>query len=104
MKIERNCPSWPDQSAITVVAKSSVGPFDGHSGSGAVTTYTSDVIRLCKDGRIWVEISDSANGVPCCPMGDEHGTFMGAVLVSPTSCHWPPNMEMENLNDPDHQL
>lgn len=103
MKIERNCPSWPDQAAVSVMAKASVGPFtdEDRFNSGAATTYTSDVIRICEGGRIWIEIPDVNL---CCPSGDEHGTFMGAVLLTHTSCHWPPAMEMQNLKDPDNQM
>lgn len=92
LRFERNCSSWPDFTPVTVMGKTSVTRDD-------TTTYTSDIIRLCAGGKIWVEIPDLPNGVPCCPMGDEQGTFIGAYLVAETTCHWPPNIAMENLTE-----
>ena len=53
------------------------------------TTHTSDVVHLCAGGKVWVEIPDGRNRNPCCPMGDEEGTFIAAYLISQTSCKWP---------------
>lgn len=91
LKFERNCPSWPDNNPVTVIGKSSVSRDD-------TTTFTSDVMRLCAGGKVWVEIPDLPNGVPCCPIGDEQGTFISAVLISETNCHWPPVISMANFN------
>lgn len=93
LKFERNCSSWPEFNPITVLGKTAVATDD-------TTTYTSDIIRLCAGGKIWVEIPDfRTNKVPCCPIGDPLGTFIGAYLVAPTTCHWPPSISMENLSD-----
>ncbi len=91
LKFKRNCPSWPEYNPITVMGKSAVARDD-------TTTYTSDIIHLCAGGKIWVEIPDFNDRVPCCPMGDEQGTFIGAYMVAETSCHWPPRIEMDNFN------
>ena len=95
LKFERNCKSWPEMQPNLVLGKSSLhfGEFQ------SATTYTGDVIKLCAGGRVWVEIPNDPNGIPCCPKGDEHATFLGAALVAKTTCHWPPNTEMENLNN-----
>lgn len=94
LKYKRNCNRQERQPNL-VLGKSSlhVGEFQ------SATTYTGDVIKLCAGGRVWVEIPNDPNGVPCCPKGDEQATFLGAVLVAKTTCHWPPNTEMENLNE-----
>lgn len=90
LKFERNCPSWPDTNPVTVIGKSSVSHDD-------TTTSTSDVMRLCAGGKVWVEIPDYDN-LTCCPIGDEQGTFISAYLISETSCHWPPEISMQNFN------
>lgn len=94
LKFSRNCPSWgsPDQADVVVIGKSAVSHDD-------TTTYTSDVVRLCTGGRVWVEIPDLPGGPPCCPIGDEQGTFISAFLVAETSCHWPPDITMSNMKD-----
>lgn len=101
MKFKRNCSgtSSTDYQSIVVTGKATVGPFtmDNHH-AGLATTYTSDIIKLCTGGKIWIEIPDGANGVPCCPTGDPHGTFITAILVSESSCHWPPDMMMKYLD------
>ena len=51
-----------------------------NSHAGVVTTITSDVIKLCAGGKIWIQIPDWDNGIPCCPTGDAQGTFITAVL------------------------
>ena len=94
LKFERNCASWPEYNPVSVLGMSTV-----QSNGATTTTYTSDVIRLCAGGRIWVEIPYGKNRVPCCPMGDEEGTFLGAYLVAETTCHWPPKITMANLSD-----
>lgn len=87
----RNCSSWPEINPVVIKALSSVSGDD-------TTTHTSDVVHLCAGGRIWVEIPDFPNNnIPCCPVGDEQGTFLSAHLVAETACHWPPNIMMENL-------
>lgn len=93
LKFERNCSMWPQYNPISVIGTSVVT-----QNRVSVTTYTSDIVRLCAGGKIWVEIPDGAHGVPCCPMGDEEGTFIGAYLVSETACHWPPAIELNNFN------
>lgn len=101
MRFKRNCPGSysTDAQSIVVTGKSSMSPFtvDNHH-AGVATTYTSDVIKLCTGGSIWIEIPDGDNGAPCCPTGDPHGTFITAVLVSETSCHWPPDTKMSYLD------
>lgn len=92
IKFRRNCGDWPDSSDVSVLGKASVHEND------MTTTYTGDVIKLCAGGRVWVEIPSGLNGVRCCPTGDEHATFLGAVLIAKTTCHWPPSTMMENLN------
>ena len=101
LKFERNCSSWQPSTAISVIGHSSLGPYDDIFQSGVTTTFTSDVVKLCRGGRVWVEIPDGPNGAPCCPRGDEHGTFISAVLIRHTTCHWPPRMTMDNLNHDD---
>ena len=105
MRFRRNCPGsyGSDFQSIMVTGKSTVGPYSADNfHAGLVTTFTSDVIKLCTGGSIWVEIPDGPNGAPCCPTGDPHGTFITAVLVSESSCHWPPDTRVKyfdsNLN------
>ena len=100
MNFDRNCPGTYSTQSITVTGKSTVGPFsaDNHF-AGVVTTFTSDVIKLCTGGRIRINIPDGPNGVPCCPTGDPHGTFITAVLVRESTCHWPPDTMVKYLED-----
>lgn len=90
LKFERNCPVWPDKNPVTVIGKSSISHDD-------TTTSTNSVMRLCAGGKVWVEIPDYEH-LPCCPIGDEQGTFISAFLIAETSCHWPPNIIMQNFN------
>lgn len=87
LKFNRNCPSW-EETPLAVMGRASVHP------GNTTTTHTSDVIKLCKGGKIWVEIPE--NPLDCFPKGDDHATFMGAVLVAETTCHWPPDTTMSN--------
>ena len=101
MRFRRNCSGSysTDAQSIVVTGKSSMGPFtlENHH-AGVATTYTSDIIKLCSGGSIWIEIPDGDNGAPCCPTGDAHGTFITAVLVSESSCHWPPDTKVRYLD------
>ena len=98
MKFKRNCGSHGTE--VVVTGKSTVGPFSAENfHAGVVTTFTSDVVKLCAGGKIWVEIPDGGNGVPCCPTGDQHGTFITAVLVRESTCHWPPDTKIRYLDN-----
>ena len=92
LKIKHNCLWESDTGPIQIQAKASVAPSpDG----GVATTYTADVVHLCGGGSVWIEIPDGANGVPCCPRGDDSGTFLGLVLLADTPCSsWPPVITM----------
>lgn len=85
LNIRRNCTmvGVPDNNKITVQGVSSL------VNGTWVTTYTGDIIKVCKGGVMWVEIPDAV--VPCHPWGDQTRTFMGTVLIAPTEdCTWPP--------------
>ena len=90
LKFDRNCPSW-EESPITVMGRASIRNGD------TATTHTSDVIKLCKGGKIWIEIPETQDD-SCYPKGDDHATFIGAVLVAETTCHWPPATKMANVD------
>ena len=96
-KFERNCSDWPDVINPVVQGTSTIGPFRDSTQAGRATTHTGDIVKLCQGGRMWVEIPDGNNGVPCPPYGDDESTFIGAVLIAKTTCHWPPLMAMENM-------
>ena len=98
-KFNRNCPHWADPIPLAIQGMSTVGPFTDGTQAGSTTTYTGDIIKMCQGGRMWIEIPDGPNGVPCPPYGDEESTFMGAVLIANTTCHWPPEMTLTNLNN-----
>ena len=91
LKFDRNCPSW-EETPIAVMGRGSIRAGD------TTTTHTSDVIKLCRGGKIWVEIPETQDRDSCFPKGDDHATFMGAVLVAETTCHWPPSTKMENVD------
>ena len=99
MNFDRNCPGSYSTQSVKVIGKSTVGPFssDNHH-AGVVTTFTSDVIKLCMGGKISLFIPDGPNGVPCCPSGFPQGTFITAVLVRESSCHWPPDTTIKYLD------
>jgi hypothetical protein len=100
MKFKRNCPgSHSIDPTLTVTGKSTVGPYTENSHAGVVTTFTSDVIKLCTGGKIWIEIPQSENGIPCCPTGDTQGTFITAVLVRESTCCWPPDTTIRYLDN-----
>ena len=86
LNVKRNCNTvgmQMDNNKITIQGASSL------ANGTLATTYTGDVIKICKGGQMWVEIPDAA--VPCHPWGDDSRTFMGAILVAPTAdCSWPP--------------
>ena len=96
LKIKHNCTWESDSGPIQLQAKASVAAFDQNDPDGGVTTtYTSDVVHMCGGGNVWIEIPDGANGVPCCPKGDETNTFLGLVLIADTPCSsWPPEITM----------
>ena len=95
LKIEHNCSWESDTGPIQLQAKASIAPYDDHRNGGVSTTYTADVVHLCAGGRVWIEIPDGPNGVPCCPRGEESGTFMGLILIANTPCSsWPPVITM----------
>jgi len=94
LKIKTNCSTARDTGPIQLQAKASVTLSENHDG-GITTTYTSDVVYLCEGGHVWIEIPDGENGVPCCPRGEESGTFMGLALVASAPCSsWPPTITM----------
>lgn len=99
MNFNRNCPGSYSTQSVMVTGKSTVGPFtsDNHH-AGVVTTFTSDIIKLCTGGKIWLHIPDGPNGVPCCPSGYSQGTFITAVLVRESTCHWPPDTTIKYLD------
>ena len=99
MKFRRNCGSNSIDPTITVTGKSTVGPYTENSHAGVVTTFTSDVIKLCAGGKIWIEIPQWENGIPCCPTGDAQGTFITAILVRESTCHWPPDTKIRYLDN-----
>lgn len=92
LKFESNCSSWSP--SISVIGRNTVS-----RNRAQTTTYTSDIVHLCAGGKVWVEIPDGTNRVPCCPVGDEEGTFIAAYMVAQTSCHWPPKIDTENFNE-----
>ena len=94
LKFESNCSSLSLYNPISVIGRNTVS-----SNRAETTTYTGDIVHLCAGGKVWVEIPDGINRVPCCPIGDEEGTFISAYMVAQTSCDWPPNIEMENFNE-----
>ena len=96
LKIRTNCSSPSDLTPIQLQAQASIASNQGENIDGGIgTTYTSDIVFLCNGGRVWVEIPDGPNGVPCCPQGEDTGTFMGLVLISRVPCsHWPPSITM----------
>ena len=98
-KFNRNCPDWLDPLPLAIQGMSTIGPFTDGTQAGSTTTYTGDIVKMCQGGRMWVEIPDGPNGVPCPPHGDEQSTFMGAILIANTTCHWPPEMTLTNLNN-----
>lgn len=97
LKFERNCHDWVDAIPPVVQGTSTIGPFTDSTQAGRTTTHTGDIVKLCQGGRMWVEIPDGENGVPCPPWGDDESTFIGAVLIANTTCHWPPQMTLSNL-------
>ena len=96
LKIKHNCTWESDSGPIQLQAKASVAPYGEHNPYGGVaTTHTSDVVHMCGGGSVWIEIPDGANGVLCCPRGDESSTFLGLVLIADTPCSsWPPVITM----------
>ena len=92
LKFMRNCEDWAEDNALLVMGLAAV-----HSGN-ATTTFASDIVKLCRGGTVWVEIPETHNN-NLYPRGDDHATFLTAVLVAETSCHWPPKTTMDN---PDH--
>lgn len=86
LKFQSNCSTTKDPK-LYVTGWSMVA-----EGGGRVTTHTSDVFHLCAGGKIWVEIPDGRNRNPCCPQGNQDGTFISAYMISPTTCDWPPNI------------
>ena len=98
LKIRHNCSWESDSGPIQLQAKASVAPFGPENPDGGVaTTFTSNVVHMCGGGNVWIEIPDGANGVPCCPRGDNSGTFLGLVLIADTPCSsWPPVITMTN--------
>lgn len=92
LNFKRNCPGWPKYSSMSVIGKSTVT-----ENGVSTTTYTSDIVRLCTGGKIWVEIPDGPSRVPCCPVGDDKSTFIGAYFVAEAPCHWPPRIMLDNL-------
>lgn len=97
LKFERNCRDWVDAIPPVVQGTSTIGPFTDSTQAGRTTTHTGDIVKLCQGGRMWVEIPDGENGVPCPPWGDDESTFIGAVLIANTTCHWPPQMTLSNM-------
>lgn len=96
LKIKHNCTWESDEGPIQLQAKASIAPYDDDNHDGGIaTTYTADVVHLCGGGSVWIEIPDGANGVPCCPRGEDSGTFLGLVLLANTPCSsWPPTITM----------
>ncbi len=88
LKFMRNC-HWTEDNAQLVMGVSSIHP------GNTTTTFASDVVKLCEGGSVWVEIHET-HDVDLYPLGDNHATFITAVLVAETSCHWPPKTMMEN--------
>ena len=92
LKIRHNCAWESDAGPIQFQAKASVVT---NELGGVTTTYTANVVHLCPGGNVWIEIPDGPNGVPCCPRGDDSGTFLGLVLLADTPCEsWPPVIMM----------
>ena len=96
LNIKHNCTWESDTGPIQLQAKASIAPYGTENeGGGVATTYTADVVHLCAGGSVWVEIPDGANGVPCCPRGEDKGTFLGLILLANTPCSsWPPQITM----------
>ena len=96
LKIKHNCTWESDAGPIQFQAKASIAPFGLENPDGGVaTTYTGKVVHMCAGANVWIEIPDGANGVPCCPRGEDSGTFLGLVLLADTPCtSWPPEITM----------
>ena len=88
LNIEQNCSN--DAVTYMMQGKAAIGPHDPHNprARNQATTFVSGVVKICKGGKVWITIPDTSN--PCCPYGKSASTFMGAVLVSKSSCEWPP--------------
>ncbi len=81
LKFMRNC-HWREDNAQLVKGVSSIHP------GNVTTTFASDVVKLCEGGTVWVEIPETVDD-DLYPRGDDHATFITAVLIAETSCHWP---------------
>ena len=87
LRVDRNCNnSSTYSSTYSHTTFTLIGGLEPDT-SGRASTVVSDMVKICRGGRIYVSIPATNNA--CCPYGDESATSITAYLVRESDCSWP---------------